>query len=232
MHLKASRDGWTQNIRCPFHDDKNPSFGVNLDTGAYHCFTCRKSGGSVIDYRMDANSIEMQEACRLLASEFGVQRGSPLLTQKPPVNGHQRPEAAPAPATEPVLKVEPITLEARKTRPAAHLELGKPKASWVYHDQQGRPICIIHRFDPPGKGKEFRPQIWDGKDWHWKAPPEPRPLYRLHKLTAPPEAPVVVCEGEKAADAAAKLLPQAVSTTPMNGAQSPRKSDWTPVRGR
>ena len=62
--------------------------------------------------------------------------------------------------------------------------------------------------------------------------PEPRPLYQLDKLTAAPDAPVMVCEGEKAADAAAVLFPDAVATTMLNGAQSPHKTDWQPLQGR
>ena len=31
---------------CPFHDDKHPSFSVNIETGAWWCFACAE-GGSV-----------------------------------------------------------------------------------------------------------------------------------------------------------------------------------------
>ena len=31
---------------CPFHDDKHPSFSVNIETGAWYCFACAE-GGSV-----------------------------------------------------------------------------------------------------------------------------------------------------------------------------------------
>lgn len=29
---------------CPFHDDRDPSFGVNIDTGEYNCFGCGVKG--------------------------------------------------------------------------------------------------------------------------------------------------------------------------------------------
>jgi DNA primase len=36
---------------CPFHDDHNPSFGVNAKSNYWHCFAgC--GGGSVIDFWM------------------------------------------------------------------------------------------------------------------------------------------------------------------------------------
>lgn len=29
---------------CPFHNDTNPSFGINTETGVYNCFACKSSG--------------------------------------------------------------------------------------------------------------------------------------------------------------------------------------------
>lgn len=31
---------------CPFHDDRTPSFNVNLDTGLYNCFGCGAKGNA------------------------------------------------------------------------------------------------------------------------------------------------------------------------------------------
>lgn len=31
--------------KCPFHDENNPSFSVNLDTGYWKCFSCGRGGG-------------------------------------------------------------------------------------------------------------------------------------------------------------------------------------------
>ena len=45
--------------------------------------------------------------------------------------------------------------------------------------------------------------------------------------------PSLLCEGEKAADAAAGLLgPPWVAVASMNGAKSPQRTDWTPLAGR
>ena len=37
---------YTKDIQCncPFHEDRKPSMGINLDTGVYHCFSCNRSG--------------------------------------------------------------------------------------------------------------------------------------------------------------------------------------------
>jgi putative DNA primase/helicase len=113
-----------------------------------------------------------------------------------------------------------------------HPGLGFPSKVWPYHDEQGRPLFFVCRFDIPGKGKEIRPLTCDGARWQWKAAPEPRPLYNLHTLTERPGAPVVITEGEKAADAAAKLFPDCITTTTPGGAKAPEKCDLSPLNGR
>jgi len=92
-------------------------------------------------------------------------------------------------------------------------------------------------FETTDGGKDYRPYFFGQKGntspkWHWKAPAEPRPLYNLDKITSNPFKPIMVCEGEKSADAAAVLFPDYVTTTPMNGAKSPDKTEWSVVRGR
>ena len=71
--------------------------------------------------------------------------------------------------------------------------------------------------------------------WHWKGwgGDDARPLYGLAELTAAPDAPVVLCEGEKSADAAAGLIgPPWAAVASMNGAKSPHRTDWAPLAGR
>ena len=71
-----------------------------------------------------------------------------------------------------------------------------------------------------------------GRGWCPKGFPKPHPLYRLQELHARPDAPVLVVEGEKAADAAASIFPDYVATTSPHGAKSADKSDWSAVKGR
>jgi uncharacterized protein (DUF927 family) len=106
--------------------------------------------------------------------------------------------------------------------------------TWTYRDRDGRPVAFQNRFDPPNNGRKvFSPQVWTkANGWQWKAPPEPRPLYGLDRLASQPEAPALICEGEKSADAAARLLPELAAVATMNGAQSPAKSDLSPLNGR
>ena len=96
------------------------------------------------------------------------------------------------------------------------------ESSWRYTDD-----FYVCRFP----GKEIRPLWWDGNKWCWKAPPAPRPLLNLGKLTIT-DGTVLVVEGEKTADAAAKLYPRAIVTTWPSGCKAIDKSDWSPLIGR
>jgi putative DNA primase/helicase len=68
--------------------------------------------------------------------------------------------------------------------------------------------------------------------WRWKAVPEPRPLYGLDRLAKRPDASVAICEGEKSADAAARIFPNSVCITSPGGSQAASKADWSPLEGR
>lgn len=111
-----------------------------------------------------------------------------------------------------------------------------PSSRWAYRDAAGQLLGYVCRFDLEVRDKEFRPLFWgilNGKlGWHWKAPKPARPLYNLPKISERPEALAVVTEGENAADGAAKLFPEIIAISPMNGAKSPSAADWSPVAGR
>lgn len=104
-------------------------------------------------------------------------------------------------------------------------DLGPVTAKWDYHDEDGRLIACVYRYDPPG-GKQFRP--WDVVNRRLKAP-EPRPLYNRPGIKDADQ--VVLVEGEKTAQA---LIDAGVSaTTAMNGAKAPvEKTDWSPLDGK
>jgi hypothetical protein len=121
--------------------------------------------------------------------------------------------------------------------PREHPKLGAPSGRWPYVDAEGRALGYVLRFDTP-EGKEFRPLTpWrKGKApaivWRWISWSEPRPLYGLDCLAARPDVPVAVCEGEKSADAARRLLPGFVAIASPGGARAASKADWRPIAGR
>ena len=46
---------------CPFHDDKNNSFSVNLKTGQWHCFA-EDRGGNFTQFYAEVNGLDTKEA--------------------------------------------------------------------------------------------------------------------------------------------------------------------------
>lgn len=57
--------------RCPFHNEKTPSFSVNEGKQFYHCFGCGKSG-DVIGFVQEYYKLPFVEAVEKLATENGI----------------------------------------------------------------------------------------------------------------------------------------------------------------
>lgn len=113
---------------------------------------------------------------------------------------------------------------------------GKPLSEvYTYRDEAGAALGYVCRIDEPDGRKQFRPvtywrdQRGNGK-WRQKALPTPRPLYGLDRLVASPDAPVVLVEGEKCADALNRIGILAVSAC--GGANSVGNCDLSPLHNR
>ena len=65
---KAGRD-WT--ARCPFHDERSPSFTVSPAKQFYHCFGCGVHG-SAIKFLMEYDRLEFVDAVEDLAARVGL----------------------------------------------------------------------------------------------------------------------------------------------------------------
>jgi CHC2 zinc finger len=73
-NAKPSGDGWMQAC-CPFHEDKNPSFGFNPTTGQWNCFSgCGK--GDVFDFLMKSRTLPFKEVLTGISSELGLDKPS------------------------------------------------------------------------------------------------------------------------------------------------------------
>ena len=111
---------------------------------------------------------------------------------------------------------------------AARLFGRKPDGLWRYASAEGQTMFWVCRYNKPDGGKDFFPLCWfPGEGWRSKHWPRPRPLYNLDRLAARLEAPVIVCEGEKSAEAASRIFADCVATTSSGGAQSAMQTDWT-----
>ena len=68
---RAGPDVWTKNNRCPFHEEENGSFGVNMFTGQFKCFGC-DAKGSVFDFHMRKHGVDFKTSLKQLAEFSGV----------------------------------------------------------------------------------------------------------------------------------------------------------------
>ena len=221
-------------------DGKPGSFKINLKSGKWKDFATGDAGLDAVSYVAYIDGVKQSEAAERLAAFLGLNLEK---TDSPKRATSARNGAADtqAPATEnkPAwCALLPVPTDAPQP-PKTHPKHGKPSMSWLYRDASGGLVCLVYRFEPKADGerKQFYPLTFceeaSGKRaWRWQGVPEPRPLYRLDTIAAAPDAVVIVCEGEKAADAAAVLFPDCVTTTMLNGAQSPHKTDWQPLAGR
>jgi DNA primase len=72
-HTELRRAGPTEYVgRCPFHDERTPSFGVNPIEKVYHCFGCQASG-DVFRFVMETEGLDFTGALQSLADRFGVE---------------------------------------------------------------------------------------------------------------------------------------------------------------
>jgi len=57
--------------RCPFHEERTPSFSVSQEKGVYHCFGCGKSG-NMFNFIMDIDNVSFYEAVKILADKANI----------------------------------------------------------------------------------------------------------------------------------------------------------------
>jgi putative DNA primase/helicase len=110
-------------------------------------------------------------------------------------------------------------------------QYGQPTGHWPYTDLQGyEPMCV-YRFDfmkGEEPDKEYRPVHPTPEGWRIGDPPGKLPLFNLNKLAAAQF--VVVVEGEKCACLVDSI--ELVGTTSAHGANSAKKTDWSPLAGK
>ena len=70
VQLKRSGRNWFG--RCPFHNEKTPSFSVSPDKQIYHCFGCG-AGGNVINFIMEHERLDFLSSVKLLADRANIQ---------------------------------------------------------------------------------------------------------------------------------------------------------------
>jgi hypothetical protein len=234
-YVALTRQGKEYTGLCPFHKERSPSFCVVPDKGFYYCFGCGETG-DVLDFIQATRHVSMREAAEML----GAGRTSPpanyqkQVAEKPPVKRITR-----VPPRHAAID-QPPTQKSCRQPGGGFLDIMR-KSFWRYTDERGNLAFFVARFEW-GAGemkKKETPQYTYGSTdggatfrWWWGHFSEPRFLFNLKEITDEPTKPVLIVEGEKAADAAAKLLPMYVVTTWAGGTNAIEKTDWSPLAGR
>jgi putative DNA primase/helicase len=259
IKLLRRGDEWTGS--CPFHDDRTPSFTVNDSKGFYHCFGCG-AHGDVIRFIADFHGLDFHAACALLGAGEEHAERRPLRGRSgerldvgfaSPVTGTVDPYAGLLPADPGTALIEAGAAVRcwNPKRPDRPWVSYRPSLVFPYHDLAGRLIGYVLRIDLPAasadkSARKITPTIRYARlpvqddaaapqeAWcHWSFD-KPRPLYRLPDIAARPANQILVVEGEKAAEAARRLvgsLPITVTTWP-GGAKAMRHANWSPLQGR
>lgn len=108
---------------------------------------------------------------------------------------------------------------------------------WPYMVDTGHAAFVVCRFDQSDGSKTYaifsRWRRADGTEYElWRRPPPPLPLYKLVELLQNPTAPVLICEGEKSADRAARIYPDHIVICWQGGANAVHLTDFGPLAGR
>jgi putative DNA primase/helicase len=192
--------------------------------GGWFCNQCggkdfMGGAGSGMDLLMRVTGWDFKQATARLEQHLGMEPTTTAKARKPK-RPHRTPDTPPPDAAPPAL--------------------GRAVAQWCYRDANGHQLFWIQRLDQPDAKKLFIHRTWLDGGWHHPSRrdpfssdwPTPRPLYRLPDLYTRPDAPVIVCEGEKAADAAAQLFPDHACIAWCGGTGGVATADWSPLSGR
>jgi hypothetical protein len=202
--VKKTPAGWM--ARCPAHEDRRVSLSIAEGDDGTALLKCH--AGCDTSAVLVAIDMELSDLFPPSPGRTAARNGTATRNGQPNPNGRMF-----ATAQDAVAELE--------------RQHGRRSALWTYHDAEGNPVGLVVRWDRPS-GKDIRPVSLYADGWRIGAMPDPRPLCGLPELAAAKR--VVVCEGEKAADAARAL--GFVATTSPGGSQAAAKADWRPLAGK
>lgn len=210
---------------CPGHDDKEPSLDVT-----------RKEDGTLL--------LKCWAGCENKATLLPIMRSlgialSPIGSLGEARTGSGRKMRRSSRNPPPGRIVRPIPSEA--ARPKKLFGKRPGRSLFVYRNAQGEPEFLVRREDKPDGAKVCLPfTLWDvnGKpEWHSRAMPTShtgRVLYNLPDLLRDQSQPIVIVEGEKAAESAISngLLGDVAITCWAGGSSGIDVADYGPLKKR
>jgi len=70
-YIKIEKAGTSFRARCPFHNEKTPSFYISPDRGSYYCFGCGAKG-DIFSFVQEFEGLDFVGALKMLADKAGV----------------------------------------------------------------------------------------------------------------------------------------------------------------
>jgi DNA primase len=70
-YIKLDRAGANLKAKCPFHNEKTPSFFVSPDRGSYYCFGCGAKG-DIFTFIEEFEGLDFKGALKILAERAGI----------------------------------------------------------------------------------------------------------------------------------------------------------------
>ena len=71
-YLKLEKAGTNFRAKCPFHNEKTPSFFVSPDRGSFYCFGCGVKG-DIFSFVQEFERVDFMGALKILAERAGVE---------------------------------------------------------------------------------------------------------------------------------------------------------------
>jgi D5 N terminal like/Domain of unknown function (DUF6371) len=208
--------------------DAGESLSVNLATGKWADFADGVGGHDLIDLRAAMrHGGSRVEAARELGAMLGITMNGYAYAEVP-----RREQRKADDGWQPTV---PPPVDAPKPDPAR--EFNGFDVTYQYCSVDDQVLFYVRRREAQnGQAKTFVPLTYgtlDGRTaWHAKAPSTPRPLYGLNRLSTMPDATVLLCEGEKAADAAQAMFPDCACISWFGGSKATDLADFSPLHGR
>ena len=197
------------------------SLSINTRTGKWSDFSGDAKGGDPISlYAAIHTNGDRVTAARALGKILGVTSDTvdpvPVPRNQPQQDGEWAP-------------IVPPPVDARAPDFTGWDEV------YAYRDATGFPLrYVVRKNATEHDRKKIMPLTYGtspkGTRWHLKHAATPRCLYGLDRIAQ--HRAVLVCEGEKAADAAQSMFPRIACVTWTAGTGNVSKSDWSVLEGK
>ncbi|HML59363.1 MAG TPA: hypothetical protein PKD41_00600 [Solidesulfovibrio sp.] len=236
--LPGGRQEGQEYVCASLDGGQGHSCKVNLATGRWADFATDDKGGDLVSLFAAIHGLRQSDAAQQIAENLGVTSDQTRYRLSNKASKSRGTASnSPGQIIMPVPSHVPAPPDIIRHQVAGSWVNRTVAARWAYRNEHGQILGYVCRFNLPDGGKVVLPQVYGEANskacWQWKSFPIPRPLYGLDRLAASATNDMVlVCEGEKTADAAQRLLTDAVAVTWPGGSKAVRKADFRPLAGR